>query len=178
MLGAALIGAGVATLVHAGYSAIHFQSLIEARYGEVAASLPLDVYAELALAVGLVLAGVAVSVKSFSPLYSDSEPAVKCVPLDVASTWSQPPLPASTPPHQLIQPRPSLPALSPCLQLVPPAVCNAARLCARPQAGSAGKGVQRRRRCPAGLLRGQEGQLVRGPSNATTGERARGPCWV
>ena len=79
MLGAALIGAGVATLVHAGYSAVHFQSLIEARYGEVAASLPADVDAELALAVGLVLAGVAVSVKSFSPLYSDSEPAVKCV---------------------------------------------------------------------------------------------------
>ena len=40
MSGVSLILAGAAVLLHSGYSAVHFQKLIEARYGEIGAPLP------------------------------------------------------------------------------------------------------------------------------------------
>ena len=75
----ALLGCGFALLVHAGYSAVHFQRLVEARYGEVAAPLPRDVYLELAAAAALSLLGALASVGALSPIYAEAESPNKCV---------------------------------------------------------------------------------------------------
>jgi hypothetical protein len=56
------------------------KSVVTARYGDVAAlDLPLDVYAELAAAFVLALAGALQVVGAFLPLYSTGDAAARCV---------------------------------------------------------------------------------------------------
>lgn len=68
-----LAGAGVALLLHAGWSAVHFQRLAEEHYGEATVPLPIDVYVELLAAAALCLLGATASIGTFTPVYAESE---------------------------------------------------------------------------------------------------------
>ena len=74
-----LLAAGALLILHAGYSADHFQRVVESRYGEVSVPLPLDVYLELLAAAALCLLGAILSVGAFTPIYAESESPSKCV---------------------------------------------------------------------------------------------------
>ena len=79
VLGSLLVGAGVLLVTHAGYSAYHYKALVEARYGSLAAPIPLDVWAELLLSFLLVVFGSLLTVGTFQPIYSSSEATLKFV---------------------------------------------------------------------------------------------------
>ena len=73
------LGASLALLAHAAFSAVHFAALAAGRYGEAARALralPRDVLAELALALALALASVLLFSESLLPLDAGAESAL------------------------------------------------------------------------------------------------------
>jgi len=72
-LGRALLAGAFLLVLHAGYSALHFEALFTERYGSAPASLPWDIYVESAAAVVLVLIGATWAVGGFVPIYTSSE---------------------------------------------------------------------------------------------------------
>ena len=70
------LGASLALLAHAAFSAVHFSALAAGRYGEAARALrvlPRDVLAELALALALALASVLLFSDALLPLDGGGE---------------------------------------------------------------------------------------------------------
>lgn len=93
-----LIFAGILLLAHAGYSAVCYLRLVEARYGmESTAALPWDIIGELVGAAGLCAAGAMSLVGSFSSLYKASDAPVKCVPALTPQVTSAPARPPNLP---------------------------------------------------------------------------------
>ena len=73
------LGASLALLAHAAFSAVHFSALAAGRYGEAARALrvlPRDVLAELALALALALASVLLFSEALLPLDGGAESAL------------------------------------------------------------------------------------------------------
>jgi hypothetical protein len=70
-LGSVLQGAGVALIAHAAYAAVQYKGLLDARYGVVDATLPVDVYVELVVAAACVVAGALLRVR-LAPIYASA----------------------------------------------------------------------------------------------------------
>lgn len=66
---------GVLVLLHAGFSAAHYEALVEARYGVEDGLLPMDIYFELAASLAMVLLG-ALSTVSLVPVYSAGDASI------------------------------------------------------------------------------------------------------
>lgn len=85
--------AAVALLLHAGYSANHYESLVTDRYGDAEGwSQPVDIYVEVALALILGLVGSLLAVGTFVPIHSSGESSLNAFHKLFAPRWDFAPL--------------------------------------------------------------------------------------
>lgn len=81
-------------LLHAGYSAEHYEALLLDRYGSFdGARLPLDIYVELVVALVLGLAGALSAAGSLHPLYASGTSATNAFHKLFAPRWDFVPMP-------------------------------------------------------------------------------------
>lgn len=95
-VGHALLLVAALLLLHAGYSAEHYEALLLDRYGSFdGARLPLDIYVELAAAVVLGLVGSLSAAGSLHPLYSSGSSSTNAFHKLFAPRWDFVPMPAA-----------------------------------------------------------------------------------
>ena len=98
--------AALALLVHAGYSATHFEALLLDRHGDAIGALPLDVYIEVILACLLGLFGALSVVGKLLPLYVPGESSMNAFHKLFAPRWDFAPLPHVLPEAKKLGGRP------------------------------------------------------------------------
>ena len=81
VLGQTLVALGLVLVAHAGYSSVHYNTLVEARYGAVDVPTPWDVYLELIISFLVVVYGSLLTIGPFQPIFASSAPTLKYVQL-------------------------------------------------------------------------------------------------